>query len=221
MAKAENCFNLVGDGDDVDVIQTTEKVFGIGISSAEASRCETFGQFFEVVSSKLNTTGVPTRGCPTALAFFRVRATLRHLGHTQRLTPQTDMRKVFNAYGSERLQRDLSRELDLSLPGLELRPASMAVLIIVLAPGAAAAIWLWSWQPLLSGLALPAALALVMPRQLPHHFATLGSYARHCSIWTYGKLARASGRARPQDIWDTLFIVIRDTAPSDFKGPVK
>jgi hypothetical protein len=79
MSKAANCLNLVGDGDDIDVLYAIEKTFGVKLSDAEAVHCETVGQLYDVVSSKLNMPEVRNLRCPTALAFFRLRAALRRL----------------------------------------------------------------------------------------------------------------------------------------------
>ena len=135
MTKDSNCLNLVGDGDDIDVLRAIEEAFRIRISDQEAACCETFGQLFEVVSSKLDITEPRRLGCPTTLAFFRLRAALRRLGYMQRMTSETDLRAIFRSHGTIRLHLALARDTDLKLPHLQLHPASINVLIIVIVCG--------------------------------------------------------------------------------------
>ncbi|MGY8704400.1 hypothetical protein RAD16_01485 [Bradyrhizobium sp. 18BD] len=74
MANAANCLNLVGDGDDADVLRAVEEAFGVKISAPEALRSETVGQLCAIVSSKLDITA----GCGIAKHATASHSTIRH-----------------------------------------------------------------------------------------------------------------------------------------------
>jgi hypothetical protein len=220
MTKAANCLNLVGDGDDVDVVYAVERAFAIKISKAEAARCETVGALFDIVSSKLNVSEARNPGCPTALAFFRLRAALRRLGHVERVTPKTDLRAIFRAHGTRRLYLGLSREADLELPALALHPAGIAGSALVMACGPAFAVWTVSWLPMLGCTILAVILPFLLPKAIPEPIARLGDFAVHCAAWNQAKLAGRIGAACPRDIWKALTIIVREVSGTDFNGEI-
>jgi hypothetical protein len=218
MTKAANCLNLVGDGDDVDVLYAIEEAFGVRISEAEALRCETVGQLFDIVSSKLNIPDVRHLRCPTALAFFRLRAALRRLGHVHRMRTKTDLRTIFRAHGAKRLHVSLSREAALKLPALELHPASTTALALMMACGVAFSLWFGSWLPLLGSAVLAVILGFVLPKTIPQRIASLGDFAADCAVWNYGRLSEQAGGARRGDVWKALTTIVRESTGTSFTG---
>jgi hypothetical protein len=218
MINAPNCLSLGGDGDDVSVVYGVEKAFGVKISNTEALRCETVGQLFDVICSKLKMSGARNLGCPTALAFFRLRAALRRRGHEQRMTPDTDLRAIFHAHGAKRLRSSLVRELNLDLPSLQLHSASDTALVLVWACGFPVAVWAASWVPLLAFTILTVMLGFVLPRTLPEDVAKLGDLAVRCAAWNYGRLSQQCGGAKPREVWKALTIVVPESSGTGFEG---
>ena len=51
---AKNTVNMVGDGDDVDIVLDIEKTFGIQITEAEAEKIRTVGELYDLVCSKVD-----------------------------------------------------------------------------------------------------------------------------------------------------------------------
>jgi|ERR1700737_4707724 len=218
MTQDANCLNLVGDGDDVDARRAVEQAFAVKLSDSEAQRCETVGQLFDLVLSKLNVSEKRNIGCPTAVAFFRLRAALRRLGCEQRLTHKTDLRAIFQVHGAKRLHLSLAREVDLDLPGLVLRSTSFAGLMLIMACGAALAVWATSWFPMLACTVLAVALSFVLPRTVPEETANFGDFTLNCAAWNYGKLSKRLGGARPRDVWEALTTVIRESTGTSSMG---
>lgn len=215
--KAANCLNLVGDGDDVDVLVSVERAFAVKISDDEAKNCETVGDLFDLVVSKLPPSHSQLAGCPTALAFFRLRAALRRLGYTQRVTPLTDLRPMFHAEGARHFHFILSREVGFALPALQFSVASIAILAFILLAAIAFAFLMGSWLSLLSGVALMMGVGRLLPKTIPRDVAMLGDCAVHCAIWNYGMLSKQSG-VRLRDFWNTLTTVVRESSGTDFAG---
>jgi hypothetical protein len=218
MINASNCLNLVGDGDELDVLRGVEKAFGVKISNAEAHRCETVGMLFDVICSHLKISDARHLRCPTALAFFRLRAALRRRGYVQRITPDLDLRAAFHAHGGRRMHASLARELGLDLPGLQLDSTSANLLVLVWACGFPLAVWAASWVPLLACTILTIMLGLVLPRTLPEGIARLGDFAVSCAAWNYGRLSEQCGGARPCAAWQAFTIVVRESAGTGFEG---
>ena len=218
MTKAADCLNLVGDGDDVNVLYAIEEAFGVKISDAEALRCKTVGQLFDIVSSKLYIPEARNLRCPTAIAFFRLRAALRRSGHAHRMTAQTDLRAIFRAHGATRLHVRLSSEAGLKLPALHLHPASTAVLALVTACGVAVSLWAGSWLPLPGTAVLAIIFGFVLPKTIPQRIAGLGDFAADCAAWNYGKLSEQAGGARRSDAWKALTTIVRESTGTNFTG---
>ena len=213
MTNASNCLNLVGDGDEGDLRFAIEQAFAVRISDEEAIRCETVGDLFDIVSAKLMASRPRSRGCPTAIAFFRLRGALRRLGYLERLTPKSDLRAVSCAQGTRHFQHSLSRESGLKLPELEFQSSSIAAMAIIMAFGAAFAIWIGSGLPLLGCTVLAVVLGFVLPKSIPAEIANLGDYAANCAAWNYGRLSEQTG-VRPGDAWKALAVVVRDSTGS-------
>jgi acyl carrier protein len=85
-----NTLGLDDDLDPVEVVQLLERVFDIEVSQEEADRISTVGDFYEVLLRKIPPDEAD-RKCASAVAFYRIRAALRRLGHGDRLTPASGM----------------------------------------------------------------------------------------------------------------------------------
>lgn len=220
MTNAANCLNLLGDGDDADMLRAIEDAFGVKISAPEALRCETVGQLFDIISSKLSISDARHLRCPTALAFFRLRAALRRLGYLERMTHETDLRTIFRAHGARRLHISLSREANLRLPGLDLHSATVAVFALITACGVALSLCSDSWLPFLGSAVLAVILGSVLPRTIPQRTASLGDFAAECAAWNYGRLSEQAGGARPRDVWKAVTTIVRDGSGTGFMGEI-
>jgi hypothetical protein len=220
MTKASNCLNLVGDCDDVALICDVEKAFGIRISAEEALQLETVGQLFETISSKLTVSEARGLGCPTALAFFRLRDALRRSGHVRRIESKTDLRTIFSGFEAKRRLASLSRATELELPPLELAPPSAVLITLTIVAGAAASLWLDSWLPLLGSTVLAVLLALVLPVAIPERISSLGDFAASCAAWNYGRLSERAGGARPHDVWKALTTIIRESSGASVEDEI-
>lgn len=217
MTKAINCLNLVGD-DDVDILLAVEEAFGVKISDAEARHCETVGQLFYIISSKLNVSEALGLGCPTALAFFRLRSALRRLGYARNVRANTDLRPIFRQHGAARLHNILSRATGLKLPPLALHPTSVMVLMLIVACGVASSLWAGSGLPIVGSAVIAGIFVYMLPQTIPEGAASLGNFAAGSAAWSYGRLSAQAGGARRGDIWKALTFIIREIVGSNFKG---
>lgn len=217
---ADNCFNLAGDGDDVDVLEAVERAFGVKISDAESEDCETFGQLFDVVWAKVRRPNQIVLKCPSAIAFYRLRAGLRKFGFEGKITLATDLKAFFRKRGAKQLRKKLAEEVGLELPHLSLTALSAAVLACISVVGLVASVTQSSWLPILATVILAAGVAFIVPRELPHTVASMRDFTSACTAWNYGLLARESGGARSHDLWHALAIVVRETCGTGFNGSI-
>lgn len=220
MSATDNCFDLVGDGDDVDVVEAIEEVFDLEITDSEAVSCDTFGQLFDVVWDKIRSPEHSRVKCPSAVTFYRLRAGLRTLGFVESITPDSDLSEFFRRNGARHVKRELAKAVGLELPSLGLRASGKSALVGVFLIGAVGSVACYSWLSVLSAAFLAAGLTPIVPRVLPRKIATMRDFVPVCVAWNYGKLAKVCGGTRSRDVWNALGIVVRESCGSGFKGPI-
>lgn len=211
---------MVGDGDDVDVVEAVESAFAIEISNEEAEGSETFGQLFDVVSAKFGHSHIVHPKCPGAVAFYKLRSGLRKSGYEGPITPSSDLSGFFRSVGARKVRRALANETGLELPGLALSTLSIVVLGGILTVGGVAAFMCNSWLLAFSTTCLLLALAFMLPTVLPKKQAQMGAFTQDCVAWNYGHLARLCGGVRSRDIWEALVIVVRESSGTGYTGVI-
>ena len=220
MARHVDCLNLVGDGDDVDLALDVEKAFAVKLTDAEARRCETVGRLYDIVASKLNISDARGLRCPTALAFFRLRAGLRRIGYQHRVTSKTKLRSLFRGREGKAVRRRLETETGLALRFPMLDSMGLGVLSFVLVAGLVAALGLGSWMPLLAGIGATIIIARLLPQPLPAETKDLGQLAVACAVWNYGQLSAACGGARSSDLWKALVEILVQHCGTEFRSEI-
>lgn len=216
----DNCFNFVGDCDDLDVLVSVENAFAVTISDSEAEGCETFGQLFDVVRSKLQGHDHGGLKCPSAVAFYKLRLGLRGCGFPGKITPATDLSTYFRQNGARKTRKELADRVELALPHLRLTSFSIAVLACVLAIGAVGSFNQSAWTPVLISICLSIGLTRLLPCELPDEVASMKDFTTSCTAWNFGHLASRCGGARSHDIWNALALVVRESSGTGFEGAI-
>jgi hypothetical protein len=85
-----NTLGLVGDLDDVELVELVERAFDITFSPREMEQILTVGEFYDLLLTKIPPNGAD-RQCASAMAFYRLRSALRRLGYGDGLTGASDM----------------------------------------------------------------------------------------------------------------------------------
>jgi hypothetical protein len=227
-AAMSDSMDLVGDGDDVDIVRDVERVFGITISDGEAEKTLTVGQFYDLIERKCGFRAA--EACLSQIAFYRLRRALREMGVADRIKPSTPI-SVIAPIGRGSVRRGwklLARQSGLALPGLETsfvwRLPKWAERPLGIAIGVAAFCvlivthnkWPTGWTLaalLLGGPVVAIALHFIWLRlfgTIPRRIVTVGDLAREAGghSYSYGKRAetRAIGRA---DRWSVLLAILR------------
>jgi hypothetical protein len=234
----QDTLNLVGDGDDLDVIFDVERAFGIKLSNGEAEKPVTVGQLYDLIESKY----VPTqrRACLSQAAFYRLRNAIRVLGVQSEIRPDTPI-TVLNEIEVGSIHRKwkvLAGHARLDLPPLEGPPwpefferhsrlinAVLCLLLIaaiaymgILFPGLSGG-WLLLSVPIAA--VLGTAVAYIWHRilgRVPSRIRTLGDLAREAAGYSFEKLFVEKNGSSPHDRWFALNAILRRV--SGHKRPI-
>lgn len=205
-----NTIGLDDDGDDVEVVVQLEGAFSVGISDSEAAACWTVGDLYDLLGRKIADERAAVR-CGTAMAFYRLRRTLRALGVQGRLEPATPV-AVLASVPSRVLFRDLRRSTGLHAPDGRLTwigrigvlLIAAALLMSVLAVAVVPQLLLWSPLTFATGWLL----VRRDPRRMPADCRTLGDLARRLAALNFIRLRDEGARVRDRDLWDALVEVL-------------
>ena len=200
-----NSFGLVGDGDDIDLIETAESVFGIQISDHDAGTLNCFGTLLDLIESKIS---LPQS--PVCLLRRTWQDIVRQAGQrsspTTRLSTTGTAQEVWLAALQRRDTPPCPDPLDVL--------AGSAVLVII-----APLVMQQRWTMLaFAGLALGLwTLSLALQTHLQNR-QTLGQILRHQFHHHYADHSRKHGHGNRRDRWLALAAVCRDM--TGHAGPV-
>lgn len=220
----KDSLNLVGDGDDLDVIRDVESVFGIRITDREAEATLTVGQLYDLIQAKCPGAD-RTQACLSQIAFYRLRRALAPADKAA-ITPQTPIAVVraVDPHSIGRAWKELSRRSGLTLPILETPSHSSALSLyairgIVVAIGSVAFFF-----ALIDVFRLPAIIFLltapllaIMVGSLFHHvygdiprrIQTIGDLAREAAGYSFSEAFKSHPTGGPADRWQALTAVLR------------
>jgi hypothetical protein len=197
---------LVGDLDDVELIEDVEEAFGVRFADHELERCHTVGDLFELVETRLPD-GSSSGYCATAMCFYRLRRALRPLLAID-LCPTTAIGEL----------KGLSvRNLHRLIENGGLRPpppyislwGCLALLLVVALPLAAVGLGGPWW--IAAASALPAvALYRIVPIRLPESVETFGDLVRIVSSRSIGGLSQQGARLATSDAWSAFKDILSD-----------
>ena len=218
--KDTNSFDLVGDGDDVDVVEAIESAFEITISNEEAESTITMGDLFDLIVRKLNIDESPRQVCLTAVTFYRLRQALSRCGYSDGLTPHSDLNVLFRRSSTRRVWKLLASESNLELPYLGYARVSLVALSVLLFISVSCALILHSFYPVGVGLVLALGLSFVLPQSVQRPYESLGELSRAVIALNFGKLSRQYEQYHGDDIWRSAVDVVQMCTGHVHNGPV-
>ncbi|SFJ67429.1 hypothetical protein SAMN05216304_111116 [Bosea sp. OK403] len=203
----------VDDDDSVSIVEEVEKAFGITLSDAEATACNTVGDLFALVCTKVPTvSGSDQLPCLTASAFRAIRRAIRFRKPTSQIRPDTRLDSVIDG-DDHRAWRDyLTSHTGLRLPVPSLQKSSILFAGFVIISGSAILVMGLSVPKLfLAGvIGLSAALAIQYRygRRTWSEFDTIGDLAREASALSIAQAIRANGSVRKVEAWSALVALV-------------
>jgi hypothetical protein len=202
-----NCLDLDPEWGAIDLLEEVEAAFGITIANAEAERCATMGDLYDIVCAHSPEWDDQDGNCGSSMVFYRLRRSLSP--HDKRaIGPETLL--VTSGMHPSSLFKKLANDTALRLPSYELTWLGITggFLVAVGILAAIVALLAGNWKV----SAVAAAIALVGvpflrfdPGRFPAGIETVGELARRTVPLNAAKL-REHG-ARPADRWSILVAV--------------
>ena len=212
-----NTLDLVGDGDEIELIQEIETGFGIRFDDAKLERLRIIGELYDLVCRKVDFD--QNAVCLSARAFRALRDAFPVIS----IGPKTPIAILRGNHASDREWcRETSHrsgfDFDLSQSG---PIVSWACFLSIFTPPALALLWTeTSGYGALAWLMLWFALPLfqIAPTHLPQQVATAGDLVRWSMGRNYARLRESGGIGTRADVWLVVCGIARDAAC--FGGPI-
>ena len=208
-----NTLGLVGDSDDVDLLQDVELAFGIRFADAETIECHTVGDLYAILTSRFDGARDETGRCAMAMTFYRLRQGLSACGVAKGLRPDTPVGDL-STLTVKKLFKQIRAETGLRLPDLMLTipgtigflglTAGLLGLPVVLA--AAAHFWFVPTIAALFGLLM----VRIDPGRFPSGCETFGDLTRRIAAMNFGTLVAEGVAPRSKHLWDALVEVLSE-----------
>lgn len=198
---------LVGDLDDVDLVEDVEAAFGVRLADDEIERCSTVGQLFELINARLPEM-LSGQSCATAMCFYRLRRALQpHCAIA--LKPKTSITEL-GGVPVRKLHRIIETECGLRPPPQYITLwGCLALLLVVALPFGLFAIGM-PWWVALPSAAIGIGLYWLAPIQLPGEVETFGDLVKIVSSRSIGALAGQGARLGPKEAWQAFADVLSD-----------
>ena len=218
-----NTLNLVGDGDEIDLLEEVEAAFSVKIEAKEAEELLTVGDLQDVLLRKLDANEARRSACLTAVAFYRLRTAISEVSGAKGIIPSTLLNRSLLGLDYEKWAATIEARCGLELPiG---RAGVLTTLLFVAlffgSPVAAAtlgkSVGAWGLLPLLGWL-LIYPLFRFMPALRPSYCKDAGSLARAVAGLNYRSLSHEFGSRHPDDVLLALVAVLRNF--TGFSRPV-
>lgn len=198
---------LVGDLDDVELIQDVEAAFSVRFDDNDLSRCWTVGDLFTLIERDLPADKTTGR-CATAMCFYRLRRAIQPWVEPP-LKPNTRI-DALRGLPVHRLYRLIEIECGLRAPAKVISIwGCLAAMLILVGPFVAYRVGVVGL--LTPAFAIPLFIAFrLAPVRLPRDIATFGDLVRAVAARNIGMLAKQGARLGRQDAWSAFREVLAE-----------
>ncbi len=202
---------LMGDLDDVELIQDVERAFAVKLGDEELSACSTVGNLFELVAKQLPDSSSAANRCASGMCFYRVRRALLAFNAEVLVRPSTPI-KALRKVPVRAFYRHLREAAGLEPPKVYISGLGAASLLLAAALPAAL---LWSglpWWSAILALVLAGSCYRLSPLRFPPEASTFGDFVELVTAHNIAALAEQGARLRPADAWKAFRAVCADHA---------
>jgi hypothetical protein len=200
--------NLVGDGDETDLLAALERAFGVRFADADTAGCVTVGDLFEVLKQK----APPHEGdgrCASAMTFYRLRDALTGQAPRDKILPSAKLAEIVRL-PPHRFHAELERRTGLHVPMFHFAWLGNAGVTFAFLGGlglvALALLRSPIWPAMLSFIA-GVVMMYADQRRLPD--VTLGDFARELSMLNVATLSQGGARTTEDRLWNAYLAVLR------------
>jgi hypothetical protein len=193
------------DLEDVEMLETIERVFGIKLKTQDLERCETVGDLFGVVLAEVPHTERGQSACLSAIAFYRLRRLIAANYPGSTIRPSTPLFEITGRFGVSRLCRLIAGSGDLETPNTF--PGWLALgLFMGAIPAMIEGYSRWGWPGLAAGVLvfLLGLSAMKWFATFPRGIATVGDLARSVAGLNVRQFRPSGEPLRRKEVWDSL-----------------
>lgn len=207
---------LVGDGDEVDLVEDIESAFGIRFSDVEAETCHTVGDLHGLILAKLPDREGRPEACQTARAFYRLRRAINDRFPDRRICPATRLDELVPRYATGRLLDELGRATGLRMPVGSL--SVFAIIAAVALVGLGALFYRWTG----AAVGLIGAYGILRLcahwASAPKRIGTVGDLAKAVTGTNIATLKLPGEQLHDREVWSVMEEIIRDLL--NYGGPI-
>ncbi len=219
MAKG-NTLDLVGDGDEIDLLEEIESAFGVEIEAEQAEGLLTVGDLQDLLVRKLGARDGRRRACLTAAAFYRLRKAISGASGHWAILPGTRLDRSLVGRNYEDWCDKIESRCGLRLPAGQAGCLWTPLFLLLFFGSPIAAVVLthtfgaWGLAALVAWtLAIP---SLRLPRGVcPTDCPDVGALARVVASLNYRALSDELGSRHRDDIYAALEGIVRITTGFD------
>lgn len=211
-----NSLGLDDDLGDAELIQNLEASFGTNFSSIETKACGTVGDLFTLLKLRFSSNGVRNKGCPSAMAFYRLRLALKDAGVLLPLTPGARLNEISSLPPKvlfAKIKSQSSMRLPRLQPGALGRAGQGVTLLAILAFLVLVPMNLRLALVPLSAAGIGGILMRFDRGEFPND-QTLGDLARKVAGLNFGRLVTLGAGQRDRDLWEAFLEVITEHSPT-------
>jgi hypothetical protein len=191
---------LIGDLDDVELLQDVERAFDVRLPDGELTRCTTVGDIFELVVSQLPEGFTTADRCASTMCFYRVRRVILTFDPGIELRPSTPI-EALRRFSIRRLYRAFERDAGLTPPSACLSGWGITFLLLALALPVGLSASAQPWWSAAVAAAIAVCLYRLSPVRLPPGISTVGDLVDHMAARNLAVLAADGARLRPAEAW--------------------
>ncbi len=220
----ETSLGLVGDGDEIYLLEDVETLFDIKLDDAGVGRVMNVGDLFDLIMDVGGFRNQPTGCCYSQRGFYRLRRRIHLLGSARKITPKTRVRDILDELGMTYAEFATHMSPDFASVGMPC-PQVPHERIWILRCLLAASVLLWIPSLFLAGaLVNGSGLFLIgffgfalfvsglyswFQTDLPHCCESVGDLARVYGAACFDEDEDALRKASAADIWDRLCACLR------------
>ncbi len=201
---------LVGDGDDLDLLEELERAFGVRFTDEETTQWFTVGDIHDALIERMSVRSGAGL-CATAMAFYRINSVLNAAtGVSERRPPSSRLDEIMPAsprWFSGRLSKDMAIEGHFFFSTWKCGVGLPALMIGALAFGLCLFMGFWL-AAMMSAVLAAVGILMLSTDKGSYRSMTLGDLARQIASRNFAHFASLGANTRPETLWNALATVI-------------
>lgn len=197
---------LVGDGDDIELIEKIEAAFNIKIHH-EPATWYTVGDIYDCLLTKIGTSDINKKKCSGQMSFYIIRHILNKLAPNVTIKPDTDFADL-SLKNHAPLKKKLYQDYNLRTPSIAMSGwGCLTIILLWIACGC----WLYMNEISFWNMILPffagIGLAFILPKK---YSGSIGEFSMLLADINYAHFVTKGARSDQLRLWEALGYIIED-----------